>query len=216
MGRTARDRILHRSVGDLVRGDGGLLDVERNGEVYGAATTIERRAECPGEVFRRAERVSQQPRALCHRLCHADLVNLLGSAESQTVLGGAARNVHDRSLHVVGEGQPGNGVGVAGGREHGHARSACYSTVRVRHIDRGLLVPHVYESEALIGHVVHERQGVVARDGEDGFSAGARQRAGDDFVALKLHKVSLRRCPKQYVPGLPKIAIEERENIVDS
>ena len=102
------------------------------------------------------------------------LIYFLGRAEPQTVLGGAARNVHDGSLHVVGEGQAGNGVGMAGRREHGDARSARYAPVSVRHVDCRLLMPHVYESEALIGHVVHERQSVVARDGEDGLGSGAR------------------------------------------
>ena len=216
VGRTARGMLRHRPIGDLFSGDGGLLDVERYGQMHGAATTGEGSAECAGEVFRRSERVSEQPRAFRDRLCHADLIYLLRCTEAQPVLCGAAANVNDRSLHVVGEGQAGYRIGMAGRREHGDAGPAGYSTVCVRHVDGGLLVSHVDEREALIGHVVHERQGVVACNRKDGFYAGTGQRAGDDFVAPKLHEVYLRRCPEQYVPRSSKIAIEERENIVDS
>ena len=150
------------------------MNVEWDGEVYGATPTVEGGVECAGDVFGRAERVSKQPRAFCHRLSHADLVYLLGSAKAQAVLGRAPGNAHDGRFHVVGESKARYGVGVAGSREHGHARFARDAAVGVCHVDGGLLVPHVDEGEALIGHVVHEWEGVVARDGEDGLGARTR------------------------------------------
>ena len=148
----------------------------------------------PHEIIEVAKKITAaigyEPCAFGNGLCHADLVELLGSALTEALLGRAPNDVDHGRLHVVGHGEAGNGVGVAWGREHRHARLAGDASVGVGHVDGGLLVAGVDEPKAFVGHAVHQCKGVVPRDDEYGVNALGLE--GSYYEVYALHLVCLR------------------------
>ena len=135
----------------------------------------------------RPTRVGQHPGAFRDGTRHAHLIDLLRRAQPQALLPRASGNVHHRRLHVIRERQPRYGVGVPGRRKQGNPRTTSHATVGVRHIHRGLLMPHVDEPKALIRHMIHERQRMIARDRKQSPAAHGLESPGDDLVSLQIH-----------------------------
>ena len=167
-----------------------FLDVDRDGEVDRPSTALQCGPECGGEHVRDAAWVGYEPCALGYGPGHADLVDLLGCALAEAVLGRAPDDVDYGRLHVVGHGEAGNGVGVSWSREHRHSRLTGDAPVGVGHVDGGLLVAGVDEPKAFVGHAVHQREGVVSRDDEYGVNALVLE--GSYYKVYALQVVCLR------------------------
>ena len=173
--------------GKILLADGGLLEVDGQGQVDRAGSAAHCGAEGGSDEFRDAVLFVDQPRPLRNGSRHGDLVDFLEGCLTLFGEFGASGNENDGAFGGIDGRQAGDGVGEAGAAgEQGDGGLAGDAGVAIGHVHGRALVAGVDELDALIGSGVDQRQNGVAHDGENLLHALLFQASDKEVAPVQL------------------------------
>ncbi len=174
------------------------------------------------ELLRHQRRLAHGAGVARQRPHELDVRHVLQRAAVLLLLRRRARQHQHRGARHAGVGDAGHGVGDAGaGGDQRHAEPAGEVGVRMRHVDRGALVAHVDDADALGVEPHPDRHDVAAAQAEHPVDAARLQEAGDHRRGAVFgngnhaHGSLLVRCGRRRGAGRPWVVcvVDQRKPI---